>query len=102
VAKPNRKAATAFILMDAAPGEAHNLVMNYLKSFDQAHSPVKGASVRAAWVIAGEHDAIAKVEADSNSDLLSLVTKIVQGSHKSPGTITKTVTMFAEDGPWID
>ena len=89
---------TAFVLMKIAAGEAQHTIQS-LKSWS---TPQGGSSahVKGAWVIAGEYDGIAMLEANNNKDLLQLVTNIVGGSHHSATVIISTVTMFAEDSFW--
>ena len=107
MAKSAQKPVTAFVVMDAAPGEAHNVVKYLQKYAKKGDGPQKGAYVKAAWVVSGDHDVVAMTEADTNSELLQMVTTIVRGSGNkkrgdncSCGTITGTTTMFSADGMW--
>jgi hypothetical protein len=77
VAKSTKKPVTAFVMMNVAPGQAHHIVRKHLwkwrkKGKQGVH--VKGAYVRAAWVVTGADDVIAMLEADTNDELLELVT----------------------------
>jgi hypothetical protein len=103
VAKPSKKPVTAFVMMNVAPGQAHYVARKHLWTWKKPGKPedyVKGAYVRAAWVVTGTDDVIARLEADTNAELLELVTAIT--TPKSPTLITGTRTAMAEDGPWFD
>jgi len=102
VAKPYWKPVTAFVVLDVAPGEAHNAKRYLHRWAKKSRGPQKTAYVRGAWVVTGDHDVIAMLEADTNKQLLNLVTAIVRGSKHPTGRIVGSNTMVADDSPWGD
>jgi len=82
---------TAFLLINVEQGEAFNVVRNHLKNF-------KARGVKEAYVVTGTHDVIAKVEAESNDELLKLVVDIQKA--QSPQLIRQTQTAVAVDSIW--
>ena len=93
------KPVTAFVMMTIAPGESHNVVKS-LKRWTAKKQGQSGAYVKGAWVVTGDHDAIAMVEADTNEQLLQLITDMTRGLRQSPGPILSTRTAIAADGLW--
>lgn len=87
------------MLIDVEPGESFS-VLEHLKSWAKKGEGnyVEGPYVRGAWVVTGVHDLIAMLEADTNDEMLKLVTEIAK--HSSPALITKTQTAVATDGLW--
>ena len=96
----SKKAVTAFVMMNVEGGEAFNVVKYLKKWAKKGAGPQTGAYIKGAWVVSGRNDVMAMAEADTNHELLELVTALVQGSHHSPNTITSTTTMIAEDSLW--
>ena len=92
----------AMVLMSVAPGQAFNVVTSLKEWGKAALGNQAQAYVTAAWVVTGEYDVVASIEAASNSALLNLVSQIVSGSQGGNGQITSTRTMLTEDGPWED
>lgn len=101
MAKPASK-VKALVMMSVAPGQAYNVVVNLKQWGRKALGNKAQAYVTAAWVVTGEYDVVASVEAASNGALLNLVSQIVSGSQRTHGKISSTHTMLTEDGPWED
>lgn len=101
VAKSTKKPVTAFVMMKVAPGRAQETAA-YLKDWAEASTKRQKSSayLKGAWVVTGNYDVVAMAEADTNRDLLQLVTDLVNGTHHSSTTIISTTTMIAEDSFW--
>lgn len=101
MAKSWKKPVTAFVMFDISPGEAHDVVKKLKKWRKKRGDYQKGSYVKGAWVVTGDHDAIAHIEADTNEQLMQLVRDIAKGGpHHSPGSILGTQTYVAANGLW--
>lgn len=92
-------------MMSIAPGEAHTVVKSLGKWAKKKRGHQEGAYVKAAWVATGAHDAIAMLEADTNEQLMGLVSDIVKkqqvkGQHCCSWPILGTQTAMITDGMW--
>ena len=94
----SKKAVKAFILMNIDPNVPYDEIGTKFKKFRKGEAGREHACIKDMYVITGEYDIIAEVDADSNEHLLRLVTTILKP--QSPKVVTKTMTAVAANSIW--
>jgi DNA-binding Lrp family transcriptional regulator len=94
----SEKAVKAFILMNVDPKVGYDEIGTNLEKFRKGAPGMSHAYIKDLYVITGEYDLIAEVDADSNEHLLRLVTTIVKPH--SPQVVTRTTTAVAANSIW--
>jgi DNA-binding Lrp family transcriptional regulator len=94
----SKKAVKAFILMNIDSNVSYDQIGTEFEKFRKGAAGRKHAYIKDMYVITGEYDLIAEVDADSNEDMLRLVTTILKP--QSPQVVTKTTTCVAANSIW--